>query len=130
MTSCSDFSSWYTSIAQSCPLLLMQHSHLTLAFKPILFPHTLYLLPQHRLMLLDVSLYLRFLFPNLIPSGFFYRMLGVSESGTLNCYTVFRLIPLTLIVSRNPTLIHLLLSGFLDSLLCDGTHSRSGIFFD
>ena len=37
------------------PLLLMQHSHTTLAFKPsILFPPTLYLLPlhpHHRLML-------------------------------------------------------------------------------
>ena len=35
-----DFSGWYASTAESGPLLLMQHSHLTLAFKPlILFPH-------------------------------------------------------------------------------------------
>ena len=44
------------------PLLLMQHSHPSLAFKPlILFPPTLYFLPLHphyRLMLLAVSLYL------------------------------------------------------------------------
>ena len=59
VTSSSDSSSWYTSTAQSGPsdpLLLMQHSHQTLAFKPIiLFPPTLYLLPLHphqRLMLL------------------------------------------------------------------------------
>ena len=58
----SDFSVWYTFIAQSGPLLLMQHLHPTLTFKPlILFPPTLYLLPlhpHHRLMLLAVSLYL------------------------------------------------------------------------
>ena len=63
-------SSWYTSTAQSGPsgpLLLIQHSHPTLAFKPlILFPPTLYLLPlrpHHRLMLLAVSLYLLLLLP-------------------------------------------------------------------
>ena len=46
-------------------------------------------------------------------------MLDVSELGILNCYTLFRLILLTLFVSRNPTLIHLPLFGSLDSLLCD-----------
>ena len=44
------------------PPVLMQHSHPTLAFKPLfLFSSTLYLLslhPHHRLMLLTVSLYL------------------------------------------------------------------------
>ena len=62
VTSSSDSSSWYTFTAQSGPLLLMQHSHPTLAFKPsILFPPTLYRLPlhpHHRLMLLAASLYL------------------------------------------------------------------------
>ena len=65
VTSSSDSSSRYTSTTQSGssgPLLLMQHSHTTLAFKSlILFPPTLYLLllhPHHRLMLLAVSLYL------------------------------------------------------------------------
>ena len=64
VTSSSDSSSWYTSTAQSGPsgLLLMQHSHPTLAFKPlILFPPTLYLLPlhpHHCLMVLVVSIYL------------------------------------------------------------------------
>ena len=56
VTSSSDSSSWYKSTAQSGPLLLMQHLHPTLAFKPlILFPPTLYFLPlfpHHRLMLL------------------------------------------------------------------------------
>ena len=71
LTSFSDSSSWYTSIAQSGPLLLMQHSHPTLAFKPfILFPLTLYLLPlhpHHRLMFLAVSFYL--LLPLLLPNS-------------------------------------------------------------
>ena len=46
-------------------------------------------------------------------------MLGVSEPGALNYYTLFRLIPLTLFISRNLTLIYLPLSGSLDSLLCN-----------
>ena len=65
-----DFSSWYTSTAQFDPsgtLLLMQHLHPTLAFKPlILFPPTLYLAPlhpHHRIMILAVSLYLLLLLP-------------------------------------------------------------------
>ena len=131
MTSSSDFFSWYTFTAQSGPLLLIQHLHPTLAFKPlILFPLTLYLLPlhpHHRLMLQAVSLYLLLLFSSLTPSRFFNGMLGVSEPGALNCYTLFRLITLTLFVSRNITLTHLPLSGF-SALRFDGTHSRSGIF--
>ena len=52
-------------------------------------------------------------------SGFFSGMLAVSEPGALNFYTFFRLIPLTLFVSRNLTLSHLPFFGSLDSLLCD-----------
>ena len=70
VTFSSNSSSWYTSTTQSgprSPLLLMQHLHSTLTFKPlILFPPTLYLLPRHphhRLMLLAVSLYLLLLLP-------------------------------------------------------------------
>ena len=54
----------------------------------------------------------------LTPSGFFNGMLEVFKPGALNCYTFFRPTPLTLSVSRNPILTHLLLFGFLDSLLC------------
>ena len=43
----------------------------------------------------------------------------VSEPGALNYYTLFRLIPLTLFISRNLTLIYLPLFGSLDSLLCN-----------
>ena len=72
VTSSSDSSSLYICTAQSGPsgpLVLMQHSHPTLACKRlILFPPTLYLLllhPHHRLMLLAVSLHLLlFLLPD------------------------------------------------------------------
>ena len=110
MTSSLDSSSWYTSTAQSDPLLLMQHSHPILAFKLLIpFLPTLYLLPlhpYHRLMLLAVSLYLLLLLPLSTPSGLFNGMLGVSEPGALNCYTLFRLIPFTLFVSRNPIAVN------------------------
>ena len=67
VTSSSDSSSWYTSTAQSGPLLLMHHLHPIFAFKPLIpFPPTSFLLPlhpNHRLMLLAVSLYLLLLPP-------------------------------------------------------------------
>ena len=113
MASSSDSSSWYTSSAQSGPsgpLLLMHHSHSILAFKPFIpFPPTLFFLrlhPHHRLMLLAVSLYLLLLLPLSTLSGFFNGMLGIFEPGALNCYTFFRLIPLTLFVSRNPIVVN------------------------
>ena len=100
----------YCSIWPIWPLLLMHHPHPILAFKPlILFPPTLYLLPlhpHHLLMILAVCLYLLLLLPLSTPSGFFNGMLGVSEPGALNCFTFFRLIPLTLFVSRNPKAVN------------------------
>ena len=60
-----------------------------------------------------------FLFPSLSLSGFFNRMLGVFKPAALNYYTLFRLIPLTLYISRNLTLIYLPLFRSLDFLLCD-----------
>ena len=62
-------------------------------------------------------------------SGFFNEMLEVSEPGALNYYTLFRLILLTLFVSRNLTLTHLPLSGSLDSLLCDLIAPSPGLAF-
>ena len=57
-------------------------------------------------------------------------MLGVSEPGALNYYTLFRLIPLTLFVSRNLTLIYLPLFGSLDFLLCNPmAHTPDLVFF-
>ena len=129
MASSSDSSSWYTFTAQSGPLLLMQHSHPALIFKPlILFPPTLYLLPlhpHHCLILLAVSLYLLLSLPSLTLSGFFNGMLGVFKPGTLNYYTLFRLISLT----RNLTLIYLPLFRSLGSLLCDPMAPTTDLVF-
>ena len=101
----------------------MQHLHPTLIFKPpILFPPTLYFslctltTASCSWLFLFTSC---FLFPSLTLSGFFNGMLGVFKPGALNYYTLFRLIPLTLYISRNLTLIHLPLFRSLDSLLCD-----------
>ena len=110
VSSSSDSSSWYTSTAQSgaCgPLLLMLHSHPTLAFNPsILFPPFLYRLllhPHHRLMLLAVSLYL------LLPLPFLnsLRALQWNARSLLARSTELQhfisSIPLTLFVSMNLT---------------------------
>ena len=101
----------------------MQHSHPILAFKPLipLLP-TLYLLPlhpYHRLMLLAVFLHLLLPLPPDYSSGFSQWNARVFMPRALNFYTLFHLIPLTLFVSRNLTLIHLPLCGSLDSLLGD-----------
>ena len=134
MTSSSDFSSWYTFPAQSGPLLLMQHSHPTLAFKLlILFPPTSYLLPlhpHHRLMLLVVSLYL-------MLSLFLHNSLRVLRwnAGALQA----RSIKLIHFISSHPVgLIYIqesnlnLSSSFripgFSALQSHGTHSRSSIF--
>ena len=110
MASSSNSSIWYTFTAQSGFLLLMHHSHPILTSKLLIpFPPTLYLLPlhpHHRLMLLAVSLYLLLSLPFSTPSELFNGMLGVSEPGALNCHTFFRLIPLTLLVSRNPIAVN------------------------
>ena len=121
VTSSSDFSGWYISTVLSSPLLLMQHSRPTLAFKsfisplPVLF--LLRLLPHHQLLLMA---FFQCLLLPLSPdsSGFFNGMQTVFKPGALNCFTFIRLILLTLSVSRNPILTNLPLSGFMDSLLC------------
>ena len=51
-------------------------------------------------------------------SGFFNGMLEVFEPGALNYSTFYRPILSTLSAFRNPILIPLPLSGFLNSLLC------------
>ena len=123
VASSSDSSSWYISTAQSAPLLLMQNLHPILAFKPLSFFHPLCIFslcnlttPSRSWLFLFTSC---FLFPYLTSTGFFNGMLAVSEPGALNCYTLFRLISLTLFVSRNLTLIYFPLSGSLNCLFCD-----------
>ena len=137
VTSSSDSFSWYTSTTQSGPsgpLLLMQHSHRTLAFKPlILFPPTLYLLPlhlHHRHMLLAVSLY--FLLP--LPFLNFLRVLQWNAGGLLARSTELQHFissyPVDLICIQESNLN--LSSSFrvpgFSALQSDGTHSRTGIF--
>ena len=120
--SSSDFSSWYTSTAQSGPLLLMQHSHPTLAFKPlILFPPTLYILPlhpHHRLMLLAVSHY--FILSLLLNS---LRVLQWNAGGLQARRTeLLHFIPshpVDLICIQESNLNYLPLSRSLNSLFCD-----------
>ena len=124
MTSSSGSSIWYTSIAQSGPLLLMQHSHPTPSpsnflspFRPLcIFSLCILTTASCSWLFLFTSC---FLFSSLTSSEFFNEIMGVSKPGALNYYTLFRLIPLTLYISRNLTLIHLPLFGSLDSLLCD-----------
>ena len=137
MTSSSDFSSWYTSTAQSGPSgphLLMQHSHHILAFKPlILFPPTLYLLPlhpHHRLMFLAVSVYL--LLPLSHPNSL--RVLQWNAEGLRARST-----KLLHFISSHPVDFiciqesNIKLSPFFripgfSTLRPDCSHSRSGIF--
>ena len=59
----------------------------------------------------------------------FNGMLEVFEPGTLNYFTFFRTILLTLSVSRNPILTPLPLSGSLDSLLCVLISPTPGLAF-
>ena len=123
MTSSSDSSSWYTSNAQIWPpsanaaLALLPRLQTSYPFSahfvsspsapsPPLYAPGCFSLPPSSSSLLN-------------SLRFFNGMLGVSKPGALNCYTLFCLIPLTLFVSRNLTLIYLPLSGFHDSLLCD-----------
>ena len=101
----------------------MQHLHPTLIFKPLILfrPFCIFSLCTLTIascfwLFLFTSC---FLFPSLSLSGFFNGMLGVSKPEALNYYTLFRLIPLTLYISRNLILICLPVSGSLDSLLCD-----------
>ena len=113
----------YTRIftVQSSSPPQMLHSFLTLIFKPLIPRRPiLYLLPvppHHHLLLLAVLLCLLPPLP-LTPREFFNRMLEVFEPEALNYFTFFRSILLTLSVSKNPIITHLIFSRFLDSLLC------------
>ena len=135
MTSSLDFSSWHTSTAQSGPLLLMQHSHPTLAFKPlILFPPTLYLLPLHPnrcLMLLAVSLYLLLSLPLLnslrvLP----WNAGGLRAGARTELLHFISSHPVDFICIQESNLN--LSSSFrilgFSALQSDDTHSRSGMF--
>ena len=131
MTSSSDSSSWYTSTAQSGPLLLMQHSHFTFSFEPlILFPHTLYLLslhPHHRPMILAVSLYFLFSFLS-------FRVLQwnagnfQARSTELLHFISSHPVDRICIQESNLNLSFSFQIPGSSALRSDGTHSRFGIF--
>ena len=67
--------------------------------------------------------------PPLTLSGFFNGMLEVFEPGALNYFTFSRPTLSTLSAFRNPLLIPLPLSGFLDSLLCVLIAPTPGLVF-
>ena len=130
----SDSSIWYTFIAQSGPLLLMQRLHPTLIFKPlILFPPTLYLLPlhpHHRLMLLAVSLYLLLSLPLHNSLRVFQWNAGGLQARSTKLLHFISSHPVDLVCIQESNLN--LSSSFqipeFSALRSHGTHSRSGIF--
>ena len=134
MTSSSDSSSWYTFTAQSGPLLLMQHSHPTLTFKPfILFSPTLYLLPlhpHHCLMILAVSLYLLLSVP--LPNSLRFLQWNAGDlqarSTKLLYFISSHLVDLIYIQESNLNLSSSFRIPENSALRSDRTHSQSGIF--
>ena len=134
MTSSSDSSIWYTFIAQSGPLLLMQRLHPTLIFKPLIhFPPTLYFLPlhpHHRLMLLAVSLYLLLSLP--LPNSLrvFQWNAGGLQARSTKLLHFISSHPVDLIYIQESDLnlsSSFQIPGF-SALQSHGTHSRFGIF--
>ena len=130
----SDSPSWYTSIAQSGSLLLMQHSHPTLIFKPlILFPPTLYLLPlhpHHRLVLLAVSLYFLLSLPLDNSLRVFQWNAGGLQARSTKLLHFISFHPVDFIYIQESNLnlsSSFQIPGFF-ALRSHGTHSRSGFF--
>ena len=123
MTSSSNSSSWYTITAQSGPLLLMQHLHPPSSSNLLSFFRPLCIFSLCTLTTASCSWLFLFtsclLFPSLTLSGFFNGILEIFKPGALNYYTLFRLIPLTLFISRNLILIYLPFFRSLHSLLFD-----------
>ena len=137
MTSSSDSSRLYISTAQSGSsglLLLMQHSHPTIAFNPLtVFPPTLYLLPlhpHHRLMLLAVSFYLLLLLP--LPDSlrvFQWSAGGLQARSTkLIHFILSHPVDLICIQESNLNLSSSFRIPGFSTLRSDCSHSRSGIF--
>ena len=111
----------------------MQHSHPTLALKPlILFPPTLYLLPlhpHHCLMLLAVFLYL--LLPLSLPDslrGLQWNAGGLARSTELLHFISSHPIDLICIQECNLNLSSFFRIPGFSALRSDCSHSRSGIF--
>ena len=118
---CSIFSIWLS--------LPMQRYSRTLVFKPpTLCPPILYILPlhlPHPFTFLDVFLYLLLPLPPLDRSVFLNRIPKVFKPGAMSHDTSSSFILWIKSASNNPILTHLLLSGSLESLVCN--HSRNNI---
>ena len=135
MTSSLDSFGWYISTAQSGPsgpLLLMQHSHFTLAFKALIrFQPTLYFFFLHyRLMIVAVSLYFLFFLP--FPD--FPRVLqwnaGDLQARVTELLTFISSHPVDLICIQESNLLSSFsfrIPGF-SALRSDRSYSWSGIF--
>ena len=130
----SDSSSWYNFTAQSGPLLLMQHSHSTLTFKPLIsIPPTLYLLPlhpHHRLMPMAVSLYPQLSLPLPNSLRFLQWNNGGLQARSTKLLHFNSSHPVDLIYIQESNLnssSSFRIPGF-SALRSHGTHSRSGIF--
>ena len=112
----------------------MQHSHPTLAFKPlILFPPTSYLLPllpHYRLILLAVSLYLLLPFPLLNTLRVLQWNAGDLQARSTEPlhFISSHLIELICIQESNLKLSSSFQIPGFSALRSDGTHSQSGIF--
>ena len=112
----------------------MQHSHLILAFKPlILFPPTLYLVPlhpHHRLMFLAVSLCLLLLLP--LPNSLRVLQRNAGDLQARNTELLHFISPhpidLICIQESNLNLFSFFWILGFSALRFDGTHSRSDIF--
>ena len=135
VTSSLDFSSWYSSTAQSGPsdsLLLMQHvtpplpSNLLSFFRPLcIFSLCTLTTASCSWLFLFTSC---FLFPSLTPSRFFNEMLGVSEPEALKCCTSSHQVDLICIQQSNLNLSSSFGTHGFSALQSDCGNTRSGIF--
>ena len=122
-TSSSDSFSLYTSTVQSFPLCKCSTPALPLPLN-LLFPfcplRIFSLCTPFTASCFWLFLYTScFLFIHRLPQGSSMKWWGVSESGVPSFYILFHLIPVTLFVSRNLTLIYLSLYEPLNPVLCD-----------
>ena len=120
VTPSSESSDMYTSTVQwppSANAALSPHPRFQTSYPLLPILYFLSLPPHHRPLLLAVLLHLLPPLP-LTLSGFFNGMLEIFDPEALNYFTFSRPILSTLSAFRNPILIPLPLSGFLDSLHC------------
>ena len=133
VTPSSNSSDMYTSIVQSSPAsanaALSPHPRLQTFYPPFAHSISSPFTPPPLSLAPGFSSAPPTSTPPLTLSGFFNGMLEVFEPGPLNYSTFFRPILSTLSAFKNPILTHLLLSGFLGSLLCALIAPTPGLAF-